>query len=164
MSKVASLITFGRSGHTVYWVPAWDERGYVSSPSRTQGYDDPESFVREVRAGKYPNAYWRDNGTPEGDVWVVDYSPNPYAVIDLPLPEPGSWKADRFEQHADSAAMMLIGLSGGFEGLTAYALTRPEWSGLDKVPTLEWVAAAKKAGLRIGRFNGHAITWEEEGE
>jgi len=148
--RTAKLLTFGRGGHSVEYGTVREAWG--DSKSTLSGYETPESWTPEKASA---------DGVPDGCP-VIDYRPNPYAVISGPMVDvdlaPGT--VDGFtDADRKTAAMMLPGMSGGFAQLATVAQAK-EYGGLDRVSVDLYCAYYRTQGCRIGIVADGRLVWE----
>lgn len=77
-------------------------------------------------------------------------------MVDLELPEN---TAKCFSGH-DTTGSMLAAFGSGFQFLASQANENREWKGLDYISLDLYVAAWRKLGARIGKYQNGAVEWE----
>lgn len=156
MSRVA-LITFGRGGHTVYYLPEQRYGGTVES--KTEGYDDPETL--QSRWTDDYAEHQLENGTvPVIDLRARVEAPGGVAlVIEAPLVKPGLEETERFSDLPADFAEPIMAAGFGMTGLVT-AARKKKYSGLDFVPVAAYVDYWRENGARIGSWDGTSYAWE----
>lgn len=166
--KQPKLVTFGLSGHTVYFGRTDYGNGCYGT-SRLEGYDDPDSFLA-------PSRWWTDDyattpdlrqlegvpfvdvraaiETPAGRSWVFK---GPMPDVDLPegeidrCPEPSPMLALAVSENAFGT---LLSLAHAHRHSSNAKAPGP----LDSVPIAEYLAEWKAHGATVGHIrNGQFV-------
>lgn len=156
-----AVVGFGLGGHTYDCFPEADGTTVMAS-----GYDTPERFEAELRAGRYAprptgHSYGESQGSDFEGALVVDkrapLRERPSLSYLAPLCEPGL-EGDAVSPPPTPSATLVTGLQGAFATLVKLQ-QRPGFLGLTKVSPTVYVAWWRRHGARTGVIRDGAIVW-----